>query len=153
MTACNISCAINHSVLVGLNVPALAGIWKDQPAGQPTGPDHAGLVAMIGWVPGLPTGSTWTKLVPVLSHWKVKASAEVFSPSELNSTLPCTVGMETPLCSYLMMAALSTPPVFSIAAAATWPTAYASATSALTLDELPPYCLVYSATILRLALP
>ena len=106
---------------------------------------------MIDTVPGLPTGSTWTKLVPVLSHWKMKASADVFSPSELNSTLPCTVAMGTPLCRYLMIEALSTPPVALIAASATWPTEYASATSALTPEALPPYCATYSATIFLLA--
>ncbi len=50
-----------------------------------------------------------------------------------------------------MMPALSTLPVALIACSTTWPTEYASATSALTSDAVPPYCAMYSATIFSLS--
>ncbi len=50
-----------------------------------------------------------------------------------------------------MILALSVPPVAVTAAAVTWPTEYASATSALTPDAVPPYCATYSLTICWLA--
>ena len=60
---------------------------------------QAGLVAMIAaFVPGSLVGRTWLNLVPDLFHWNTKASAVEFSPSELNSTWPCTVFSVTPLC-------------------------------------------------------
>ena len=89
--------------------------------------------------------------MPLPCHWKTKATAVVFSPSESNFTLPCTVARVTPLCRYVMILALSTPPVALIACWTTWPTEYASATSALTSDAVPPYCATYSATIFWLA--
>ncbi len=46
-----------------------------------------------------------------------------------------------------MILALSMLPVAVIACLTTWPTEYASATSALTPDAVPPYCAMYSVTI------
>src|ERR1035437_7241169 len=50
-------------------------------------------------------------------------------------------------CRYLMIFALSKPPVAFTACATTGPTAYASATSPFTPAGVPPYNLMYSATI------
>src|SRR5690348_3003473 len=121
--------------------------------GQPVMPvvAQAGLAARIGSEPEEPCGRTWTNFVPLSCHWKTKAAAATFSPSELNCTGPCTLWSVTPLCRYWMILVLSVPPVATIAWAATWPTEYASATSAFTPDALTWYCFTYSLTIALLA--
>ena len=53
---------------------------------------------MIGTEPTPPAGSTWTYFEPLPCHWKTKAAALAFSPSESNFTVPCTVVSVTPLC-------------------------------------------------------
>ena len=50
-----------------------------------------------------------------------------------------------------MIDLLSVPPVALIACSTTWPTEYASATSALTSDGVALYCVSYSATIFSLS--
>ena len=92
--ACDISRAINQLRPGRLIRPELVrdGLTSTV-SSSPTAPS-----AMIGTEPDAPAGSTWTNLVPLFCHWKMKAAALAFSPSESNFTGPCTVFSVTPLC-------------------------------------------------------
>src|SRR5579875_3641342 len=106
---------------------------------------QSGLVLMIVTELGAPAGRT-CRYAPSC-HWKMNAAACPFSPSESNFTGPSTLLSVTPLCRYLMIAELSVPLVAVTACCTTWPTEYASATSALMSDGVPPYLAMYAFTI------
>src|SRR5690242_17198508 len=77
----------------------------------------------------------------------MNAAGRGFWPRESNLTGPCTLLSVTPLCRYWMILALFVPRVAVTASAATSPTEYASATSALIPEAVPPYLAMYSWTI------
>src|SRR5262249_2043414 len=94
---------------------------------------------------------TCTKLAPGC-HWKTKLRALVFWPLGWLATYrshkagPWPVSSRTPVCRKAMIFGWWSP-TFWTAPAMTWPAEYASATSALMSDAVPPYLAMYSCTI------
>src|SRR4249920_2231362 len=118
-------------------------------AGQPVA--HTGFGAMMV-LDGCPALDRTCMKRALGCHWKMKLKARSFWPLGLWATYlahaagPWTVSSTVPLCRKLMILDWLSP-TSPTACAKTSPAEYASATSALMSETVPPYLAMYSCTI------